>query len=257
MNERVFLKILLTLLSSGAIAEVMVVLLLGWHGEALLFVFFMSCFAVAIALVLHKLYGTAEASGAIESVSARRVRAMQSEELRSRLGAYSVDDEFLAGTPLRAKSTSSTYEKSDVEAMIRKFAPHVGGLSRLLQMVQERDEASFAAVAKQAGLANVERQTVIDYIHIMLNAEKECESNTKSGEATSPLTEFTMERESFDSYIQRCMSGEGDDGDLSDELSVGLENPLTPKSVGIPPSDFSHSPTSIMESLKKRAGRVP
>lgn len=198
MSKRLLLKILLVLFSSGAIGEVAVVLFAGWHVELLLFVFFMSCFAVAIVFVVQQLLDSGERCDAIDSVSARRARAMQSNELRERLGAYGVDHEFLPET-LRSTNVVNDTE-NDVKGTVDK---------------KER----------------------------------------VSEEAKSSLKEFAMERESFDAYIQRCMSGESNDGDFSDELSIGLENPNSAKGVGMAPTDFSHSPAAVMESLKKRAGR--
>lgn len=69
----------------------------------------------------------------------------------------------------------------------------------------------------------------------------------------SALEGYSMERESFDEYIRRCMSGGGEDPDCADGFSVELDSAALAKGIGTPPEDFSHDPKSAISRLK-RAG---
>ncbi|MFZ4801488.1 MAG: hypothetical protein ACOYLR_05800 [Chlorobium sp.] len=69
----------------------------------------------------------------------------------------------------------------------------------------------------------------------------------------SALEGHSMERESFDEYIHRCMNGGGEDLDCADGFSVELGSAARSSGLGTPPEDFSHDPKSAISRLK-RAG---
>ncbi|TLU87752.1 MAG: hypothetical protein FDX21_02730 [Chlorobium sp.] len=73
------------------------------------------------------------------------------------------------------------------------------------------------------------------------------------GTTLSVLESWSMERESFDEYIRRSMSGAAEGSECADAFSVDLDGAALSKGIVRPPEDFEHSPKSVMASLK-RAG---
>ena len=82
------------------------------------------------------------------------------------------------------------------------------------------------------------------------------DSEGACGETLSVLESWSMERESFDEYIRRSMSGAEEGSECADTLSVDLDGAALSRGIVRPPEDFEHSPKSVMASLK-RAGMKP
>jgi len=263
MNERFFLKLLLTLFSGFVAAELLVVLLFGFRLELILFCFVIAVAVTGILLVVRLLL---QQPFEMDSVSMRRAREKRTDIMQDRLREYSVDEEFLGGGTVkgakehsvvlpineaqRRRSPSADELAVSVEEAIRVHAEMYGGLGPLLQMMEKIDEASFCRLVKKAGLGELSREEVVCKIMFMI--EDSSSPMCDTGEP-SALESHSMERESFDEYIRRCMTGAEDDSKSADGFSVELDSAALSRAVSVPPADFSHNPASVIASLK-RAG---
>ncbi|MFZ4524333.1 MAG: hypothetical protein ACOYOE_01975 [Chlorobium sp.] len=263
MNERFFLKLLLTLFSGLVAAELLVVVLFGFRLELILF-----CFVIAVALtgILVVVRLLLQQPSEMDSVSGRRARQKRTDIMRDRLREYSVDEEFLGGgsvkgakensvaspitEPQRSRKPSGAKLATSIEEAIRVHAEMYGGLGPLLQMMEKIDETSFCRLVKKAGLGELSREEVMCKITFMI---EDASSSIRSTGEPSALEGHSMERASFDEYIRRCMTGAEDDSKGADGFSVDLGSAALSRGAGIPPADFSHDPTSVIASLK-RAG---
>ena len=254
MNERLLLKLLLALFSGLIAAELLVVALFGFRLELMLF-----CFILAVALtgilVVVRLLGQQRPE--IDSVSARRAKAKRSEVMRDRLKDYGVDEEFLGATgaawategvrdsrkPEAKPNTkpSAAYDPATIEEAIKSHAEMYGGLRQLHQIMEKIDEAAFGRLVSRAGLGRLSREEVMVKITMMIE-----EDGRTAGEVVvedSALEGYSMERESFDEYIHRCMSGGGEDPDCADGFSVELDSAALTKGIGTPPCLLYTSPS--------------
>ena len=194
--------------------------------------------------------------------------------MQDRLKDYGVDEEFIGRKTLkRSKGKAPVSALSErlhgstqsaapvtvsIEEAIRVHAEMYGGLGQLLQMMEKIDEASFGRLVQKAGLGTLSRDEVM--LKITLMVEEGSRSSEAAGEAEgeSPciLEGHTMDRESFDDYIRRCMTGVGDDPECVDKgFSVDLDGEALSKGSGVPPPDFSHDPKSVISSLKRAGER--
>jgi hypothetical protein len=270
MNERFFLKLLLALFTGLIAAEALVALLFGLRLELILLCFIVVAALTGIAFVVRLLQGERTE---IDSVSMRRAMQKRNGIMQERLKEYDIDDEFIGGktvkrpkgntpTPaiheqLRGSTRPSAAPVSvSIEEAIRVHAEMYGGLGQLLQMMEKIDEVSFGRLVQKAGLGNLSREEVILKITLMVE-ESSCSSEAageSEGENPCFLEGHSMDRESFDEYIRRCMSGSGDDPESTDKgFSVELDGEALSKGSGVPPAEFSHDPKSVISSLK-RAG---
>ena len=266
MNERFFLKLLLTLFSGLVATELLVVLLFGFKLELILF-----CFIIAVALtgILVVVRLLLQQPPEMDSVSMRRAREKRTDIMRDRLREYSVDEEFLGGGTVKgakensvappineaqkSRNLSAGKPMASIEEAIRIHAEMYGGLGPLLQMMEKIDEASFCRLVKKVALGELSREEVMCKITFMIEASTPSIRDTKGvdGEQPSVLEGHSMERESFDEYIRRCMTGAEDDSKSADGFSVELDSAALSQGAGVPPADFSHDPTSVISSLKR------
>jgi hypothetical protein len=270
MNERFFLKLLLILFAGLIAAEVLVVALFGLRIELILLCFIVVAAFTGITFVVRLLQGDRRE---IESVSMRRARAKNGGIMQERLKDYGVDEEFIGRKPLKRPKENasapalheqlnarSTYSAAPVtvtiEEAIRAHAEMYGGLGQLLQLIEKIDDASFGLLVQKAGLDNLSREDVMLKITLMVDEASflRADSGGNDGEKPCILEGHSMDRESFDDYIRRCMTGAGDDPECADKgFSVELDGDALSKGSGVPPADFSHDPKSVIASLK-RAG---
>ena len=270
MNERFFLKLLLVLFAGLIAAEVLVVVLFGLRLELILLCFIVVAALTGIAVVVRLLLGERTE---IDSVSMRRAREKRGGIMQDRLREYGVDEEFIGRKTVKrpkGNAPASAYSEQlrgssiqsaapvtvSIEEAIRVHAEMYGGLGQLRQMMEKIDEASFVRLVQKAGLGTLSREEVMLRITLMVD-EGSCSSEAASeaeGESPCILEGHTMDRESFDDYIRRCMTGVGDDPECVDKgFSVELDGDALSKGSGVPPPDFSHDPKSMISSLK-RAG---
>jgi len=263
MNERIFLKLLLALFSGLIAAEVLVVVLFGLRLELILLCFIVVAALIGIAFVVRFLF--AERANDIDSVSMRRAKEKKTDIMQDRLKEYDVDEEFLGGKALnRGKwnpqkpslAHSSGREEpvlpvtASIEEAIRVHAEMYGGLGELLQMIEKIDDASFDRLVKKVGFGDVSREEVILKITLMTNGNsKACESDR---EEKCVLEGHSMDRESFDEYIQRCMNVADEESESADNgFSVELDSVALSRGTGAMPADFSHDPKAVFSKLNK------
>lgn len=267
MNERFFLILLLALFSGLVAAELLVVLLFGLKLELILFCFIMAVALTGILVVLRLLL---QQPPEIDSVSQRRARDKRTDIMRDRLKEYSVDDEFLGRESVKPGKGSSPHPPmaeargkqfqgesiQSIEQAIRVHAEMYGGLEPLLEMMEKIDDLSFGRLVKKVGFGEVSRETVLATIACMIEKNSSSMSDVVACEEGRPsiLEGHSMDRESFDEYIHRCMSGAEDMAESGDKgFSVELDGAALSRVTGGPPADFSHDPKAVMSSLK-RAG---
>jgi len=267
MNERLFLVLLLALFLGLFAAELLVVAWFGFRLELILFCFIMAVSLTGILVVVRLLL---QQPPEIDSVSKRRAKEKRLDIMQDRLKNYSVDDEFLGResvtqgkgnspelpmTEKRGKHCTGE-TTSSIERAIRVHADRYGGLGQLLQMMEKIDELSFSRLVTNVGFGEVSREEVLVTIARMIEGDSRFMSDVveREGERTSVLDGHSMERESFDEYIRRCMVGAEDVDERGDKgFSVELDSSALARGTSVPPADFSHDPKSVMSSLK-RAG---
>ncbi len=270
MNERFFLKLLLVLFGGLIAAEVLVVALFGLRLELILLCFIVAAALTGIAFVVRLLAGERKE---IDSVSMRRAREKRGGIMQDRLKDYGVDEEFIGGKTvkrLKGNAPAPAHEQlrssvsspspapvtASIEDAIRVYAEMYGGLGQLLQMMENIDESSFCRLVQKVGLGNLSREEVMLKITLMVDESLLSDGAAGEVEGDRPciLEGHSMDRESFDDYIRRCMTGAGEDPECADKgFSVELDGEALSKGPGVPPADFSHDPKSVISSLK-RAG---
>ena len=268
MNERFFLKLLLALFSAFVAVELLVVLLFGLRLELILLCFILAAAFTGITIVVRLL---SPQRSEVDSVSTRRAREKRNDIMRERLRDYSVDEEFLCAETFRnvrgsapAAPMSETQRSASqpavetvvsVEQALRVHAEMYGGLGQLLQMMEKIDEPSFGRLVKKAGFGELSKEEVMLKITLMVAEESPSMRGVAESDQERPciLEGYSMDRESFDEYIQRSMNGSEGDAECADGFSVELDGAALSRASGTPPTDFTHDPTSIISSLK-RAG---
>jgi hypothetical protein len=273
MNERFFLKLLLVLFAGLIAAEVLVVVLFGLRLELILLCFIVVAALTGIAVVARLLLGERTE---IDSVSMRRAMQKRGGIMQDRLKDYGVDEEFIGGKTLKrpkgnapapafreqmpdSSSQPAAPVTVTIEEAIRVHAEMYGGLGQLLQMIEKIDDASFGRLVQKAGLGDLSREEVMFKITLMVE-ESSLSSEAAGefeGETPCKLEGHSMDRESFDDYIRRCMNGSGDDPESADKgFSVELDGEALSKGSGVPPAEFSHDPKSMISSLKRAGSQL-
>jgi hypothetical protein len=228
------------------------------------------CFVIYAGLagvIVSLRFFLTETSG-IESVSMRRARALRDEGMSRVLSGYEVDEEFLGRgghsrkRPFRSDAASETEGfnspdgaspvNEELKKAVTMHASLFGGLEQMLDAVRTVDRQTLENMARTAGFPGVGREALADLIGVMVKESRSC-----SAVSENPLPSISLDRESFDDYIRRCMT----DGDCrSDEENGGFsvdlntsgfsDGPREPS-----PSEFSHDPRSIMSKLNKTGGK--
>jgi hypothetical protein len=261
MNQRLAAGVLAGLSVALIAAET---LALFANFDARMMLFFLSLYAglTGLLFALRTLFeGRREV---IESVSDRRARAKQDSIMGQRLDAYEVDEEFLGrghrgGKPATsrpsahsasASPTANVSSDEELKSAVTAYAGMVGGLSKLQETIESMDDSAFASMARKAGMSGVTRHRALAVVVEMVSAQ----GATRSDEA--PSLSVSIDKESFDDYIRRCMS----DPDLctNDEVgggfSVGLDAEALSAMPSTPPTDFVHDPKAVMERFNRTAG---
>lgn len=266
MNERFFLKILLVLFVGLIATEVLVVSLFGLKLELILLSFIVVAALTGIAFVLRLLLTE---RNDIDSVSMRRAKEKGTDIMQDRLKEYSVDEEFLGGKDVHrdkwnAQKPSLAHSagreeavlpvRESIEEAIRAHAEMYGGLGELLKMMEKIDDASFDRLVKKVGFGEVSREEVIVKITLMANADSQAVESVREQQCI--LEGHSMDRESFDEYIRRCMNVADEESESADNgFSVELDSVALSKGTGAMPTDFSHDPKAVFSKLNKPGTR--
>ncbi|NTU68742.1 MAG: hypothetical protein HGB02_07680 [Chlorobiaceae bacterium] len=255
MNERLAAGLLAGLSAALIVAETATAVLRGFEPGPLLF--WLALYAGAAGLLFSLKTLSDGGSGRIESVSERRARAKGSEGAAGILKGYDVDEEFLGSgrrTSKPAASAGPTVDDGDLKAAITSYAAMAGGLARLREALESMDEAAFGAMVRKIGVAGVSKDRALAVVAEMVAAE----SGAGGGEEL-PSLRISLDRETFDDYIRRCMTDRDtsiDDSEgAGDGYSIGLDADGLSRLPGEPPTSFSHSPEAV--KAKRPGGKRP
>ena len=243
MNERLAAGLLAGLSIALIAAESATAALVGFDPGVILFWFALYVGGAGLLFSLKGLSG--DGKERIESVSERRARAKRGDG--GILEGYEVDEEFL-GRGLRTQKPSPAagrrIDDGELRAAIASSAGMAGGLAALRGTVSGMDDASFAAMVRKLGVSGVSRERALAAVEELLAAE----AGGQAGQPVPPLR-ISMDKETFDDYIRRCMTdGEtciDDDGKAGDCFSIGLDADGLSRMPGTPPATFSHSPEAV------------
>ena len=261
MNQRLAAG-LLTALSVLFIAAEFVVAAFGGFDPAWM-VLLLSLYAGLVG-VLFGLRNLSEGRrDVVESVSERRARARRGGLVGNLLDDYEIDEEFLGRGVRKHKSTKPSASPSssapkqripsdeELKSAIAAYAGMAGGIVTLRETIEAMDDSAFASMARKAGMAGVTRERALAVVVGMVSAE----GAPKSDEA--PALSLSIDKESFDDYIKRCMSeadaqsGENETGNFS----VGLDSEELSAMPSTPPTDFVHNPRAVMSRLNRPEGK--
>ncbi|NTV02822.1 MAG: hypothetical protein HGB04_08590 [Chlorobiaceae bacterium] len=252
MNERLAAGLLAGLSAALIVAETATGALRGFDAGIILF--WLALYAGAAGLLFSLRMLSDGGSGRIESVSERRARAKRGDG--GILEGYDVDEEFL-GSGQRARKPASagagTVDDESLKAAILSYAGMAGGLGKLSETLEAMDEASFGAMARKIGASGVSKGQALAAVAELAAAE----SGGKGGEDVPPL-QISLDRETFDDYIRRCMTDRDtcidDDESAGESFSIGLDADGLSRLPGAPPTEFSHSPEAVKAKINRPAG---
>ncbi|NTW74640.1 MAG: hypothetical protein HGB29_07225 [Chlorobiaceae bacterium] len=253
MNERLAAGLLAGISVALFSAEILLAALYGFDPGLILF-----CLSLYIgaAGLLFSLKSLLNGGGSrIESVSQRRARAKRGEGMGGVLEGYDVDEEFLGRAHRTGKPAPGgdlTLDDEALKAVIASYAGMAGGLAKLRETLDSIDEASFRAMARSTGMGGVTRERAIEAVQALLDLG---ERGTCGGEATPSLT-ISLDRETFDDYIRRCMTEKdaGPDEEGGGGFSVGLDAAGLSGLPSEPPTDFSHDPKAVFAKINRPDG---
>jgi len=253
MNERLAAGLLAGISVALIGAEVILAALYGFDPGLILFCLALYAGAAGLLLSLKTLLNGG--GNSIESVSERRARAMRGEGMGGILKGYDVDEEFLGrghkgGKPTHA--ADQTLDDEALKAVVVSYAEMAGGLAKLLETLDSIDDASFRAMARSAGMAGVTRERARVVVMELLAAD---ESGTKE-DGDRPTLTISLDRETFDDYIRRCMTDKdtGSDEEGGGGFSVGLDAAGLSGLPSEPPTDFSHDPKAVFAKINRPGG---
>jgi hypothetical protein len=253
MNERLAAGLLAGLSATLITAEILLAALYGFEPGLILFC--LSLYAGAMGLVFS-LKQLLEVRGRrIESVSERRARAMRGEGGSNLFEGYDVDEEFIGSGRRSAKPTSGSDRPLDddaLKAVITSYASMAGGLAKLRETIDSIDEAAFRQMARSAGISGVTRARALAAVMELIAREE----TPEGANAGSPSLTISLDRETFDDYIRRCMTDKeaAIDDNEGAGFSVGLDATGLSGSPSEPPADFSHDPRDVLAKIKRPAG---
>lgn len=243
MNERMAAGLFAGLSALLIVAESLLAAVYGFDPGLILFCLSLYAGAAGVLFSLRGLAG--DGQGRVESVSERRARAKRGDG--GILEGYDVDEEFLGGG-LRpgkpAPATGRSVDDGELKAAITSYAAMAGGLEKLREAIVSMDEAAFGSMIRKLGVSGVPKERVLAAVDGLVAAE----SGGQAGETVPPL-QISLDKETFDDYIRRCMTdGEtciDDDESAGGGFSVGLDAEGLSRMPGAPPTDFSHSPEAV------------
>ncbi|NTW56828.1 MAG: hypothetical protein HGB20_07265 [Chlorobiaceae bacterium] len=262
MNDRMSLKIQLSLFSALLVAELLSAVMFGLRTELILFIVVIAAALSGIVAVTGQLVRRPEE---IETVSMRRSRAMRDDLLKERFREYGIDGEFLSGRNAKTdgadpepafREAGKTMSGVSLEETIRVHAGRYGGIAAFLVKMEAIDEAACEKIMKDAGFEGVSREDILRRMRLMASVEGEACIKVCQRSLEEAMDAFSSDRASFDDYIRRSMSsgqsGMDMDEDAEAGFSVQLDTASLSKAGGTMPQDFSHDPRSVIDRLKQK-----
>lgn len=259
MNQRLTAG-LLTALSVLFIAAELVVAALGGFDPACM-VLLLSLYVGFVGLLFGLRTFSEGRREVVESVSERRARARRGGLVGNLLDDYEIDEEFLGRGARKPRSTKPSASPSsgaskerlpddeELKSAVTAYAGMVGGIVTLRETIESMDDSAFSSMARKAGMGGVTRERVLAVVVELVSAQ-----GPSTSDEAPPLS-LSIDKESFDDYIKRCMSEPdvcvGDDANDSKGFSVGLDAGDLSSRPGTPPTEFSHDPKAVMERFKR------
>ncbi len=267
MNQRLVAGLLAGLSFGFIVAELLVATLGGFDTGWM--VLLLSLFAGLVGLlfgVRTLLEGRREV---VESVSERRARAKRDGLAGDLLDDYEIDEEFIgrgrrnassskpassnsSAAPSPAASADQSLDDAELKSAVIAHADMMGGLAGLRARIEAMDELDFYSMARKVGMAGVSRMRALAVVTELASA-----SGGAKNDEPSPLS-LSIDTESFDDYIKRCMSNADtcldEEEGKGDGFSIGLDARDLSSRPGTPPTEFSHDPKAVMERFKRSAG---
>lgn len=262
MNERMAAGLFAGLSGTLIVAELLIAALFGFDPGLTLFCLAIYLGASGLLFSLRILFDGRGGSG-VESVSERRARAKQDKSMGRILEGYSVDEEFLehgrrgqgsraAAEPARpAPPVAPPMDDEALKAAVKEYADMVGGLEKLRLKLESIEESAFQKMARSAGMSGVTREQAM-----MAITELAAGGDAGKEEGGAPAFSISLDRETFDDYIKRCMT-EGEESHAEGQgagFSIGLDEGGLSGMPSEPPTDFSHSPKAVFEKLNRPGG---
>jgi hypothetical protein len=251
MNERLAAGLLAGISVALIGAETTLAALYGFDPGLVLFC--LALYAGAAGLLFSLKLLLDGGGSRIESVSERRVRAMRGDA-GGRLEGYEIDDEFLGRGRSGTKPTTNVGGPLDDEALkdaVASYAPMAGGLAKLRETLDSIGDEAFRTMARKLGIAGVTRERAMAVVHELMDAE-----SAGNDQDEVPSLSISLDRETFDDYIRRCMTDKETclDDDEGGGFSVGLDAAGLSSLPSDPPTDFSHDPKAVFAKLNRPGG---
>ncbi len=261
MNERLVSRLLILLSALLLIAELVLVLLYGVRLDMLLLP--VICYVGGVGMLMGFTYLKGKRPE-VESVSMRRQRAMQDELVRKRLEGYEVDEEFLPGghkkhSPVKPPAAQQPSSPSanppvsagrgvpdedpfkDVEPYLRELAESFGGYSIMIQRVLSMDDVAYKRMLYSLGMEMMEREA---FLAPLKSAMEKIVRKQGSSLRSS------LDHEGMDSYIADVLAGrDSSPGQGGGTIDLGRDIPSGGSAT--PPSEFSHTPRSVLDQFKR------
>ncbi|RXK84457.1 hypothetical protein EST62_09520 [Chlorobaculum sp. 24CR] len=261
MNQRLAAG-LLAGLSVALVAAETLALLAGLDARTMLL--FLSLYAGLVGLLFALRTLSEGRREVVESVSERRARARRDGLVGNLLDDYEIDDEFLGRGVRKPKSAKASVSPAssapaepllDDEALksaVRAYAGMAGGIAALRETIEAMDDSAFSSMARKAGMGGVTRARALSVVVELVSVE----SASRSDEA--PALSLSIDKESFDDYIKRCMSDPDtcvdEEANDSEGFSVGLDAEGLSAMPSTPPTDFVHDPKAVMNRFNRSTG---
>lgn len=256
MNQRTAAGVLAGLSLSLIVSEMLVAVFGGFDPGWMLL--FLSLYAGAVGLLFGLRTLADGRREEIESVSERRVRAKREGRVGDLLDPYGIDEEFVGRRsgwhkPVFVKPPAASAAPGDrpldheaLKSSVMAYAAMAGGLESLRRTIEAMDEQAFGSMARKAGMAGVSRAQALSVVLELVSEQG------KAKKADERPLSLSIDKESFDDYIRRCMSDpESCDDDEADSLSAGFDDKRSPEPPSMPPTDLSHDPKSVMSRLNR------
>ena len=265
MNERLVARIVIGLSVLLIISEIVVITLYGIRFELVFlpFVVFLASLGVLFGVVLLK-----GRRPEIESVSARRARAMKDEKVRRLLDGYEVDEEFLPGRRNKKKKTQREQHVAapagtesfsrpvmpenrrdpfeNLDPQLQKLAESFGGYEQMFYKIDAMDAVAFKRLQYALDMQGIDKNQFLEPVRQAL---------VEAAGGNSGLRE-RLDHEEMEEYMEQIMTGkrpqnEGNNGSCSLDIMMDDFTGMAP-----PTSDeFSHKPGDVINRFKNALNR--
>ena len=261
MNERLVARIVIGLSVLLIASEIVMIALYGIRFELVFlpFVIFLASLGVLFGIALLK-----GRRPEIESVSARRARAMKDEKVRKLLDGYEVDEEFLPGRRRKKKKRQQNQQVvvqgsgepdsrpvveenhvdpfGSIDPQLRSLAESFGGFEQMVRKIEAMDSVAFKRLQYSLDMQDVDKNRLLLPVRKAL---------AKAAGGSSGLREL-LDYEEMEEYMEQTLTGRkpvGDNAGQTYSLDINMDDiggRMPP-----PPDEFSHKPRDVIDRFKK------